>query len=100
MSDTILYNKITKELRCTVCQHQTLSDSETSLAVNLRREIFEQVRAGKTEEEILSFVTTRYGDFVLYQPPFRADTYLLWFGPILMLIFGIFIIIRQCKKSC
>ena len=85
------------ELRCLVCQNQTIADSNADLAVDLRREIRAQIKAGKTDEEILDFMTARYGDFVLYRPPLKATTVLLWFGPALLLLAGLVVLIRVMR---
>lgn len=77
---------ITAELRCLVCQNQTVADSGSGLADDLRREVRQQLAAGKTDREVIEFMTQRYGDFVLYRPPVRAGTWLLWFGPALLLV--------------
>lgn len=69
------------QLRCLVCQNQTISDSNADLAVDLRRQIDEQIRAGRSDREIVDYMVQRYGDFVLYKPPFKATTALLWLGP-------------------
>ena len=74
-----------EKLRCLVCQNQTLADSNAELAGDLRREVREQVSAGKSDAEIVSFLVQRYGDFVLYEPPFKATTALLWIGPFALL---------------
>ncbi len=73
------------ELRCLVCQNQTIADSHADLAVDLRQQIRQQLAQGKTESEILDYMTARYGDFVLYRPPFKASTALLWLGPALLM---------------
>ena len=80
--------RITSELRCLVCQNQTIADSHADLAVDLRREVRELLKQGKSDREIVDYMTTRYGDFVLYRPPFKATTVLLWLGPALMLAIG------------
>jgi cytochrome c-type biogenesis protein CcmH len=80
--------RITSELRCLVCQNQTIADSNASLAVDLRREARALIRQGKSDAEVIDYMTARYGDFVLYRPPLRATTLLLWFGPALMLVLG------------
>jgi cytochrome c-type biogenesis protein CcmH len=85
---------LTQQLRCLVCQNETLADSQADLADDLRREIRTQMKAGKTDQEILAFLTQRYGDFVLYKPPVKATTYLLWFGPFALLIVGVFVLYR------
>ncbi len=80
--------RITSELRCLVCQNQTIADSNAALAVDLRREARELLQQGKSDSEVVDYMTQRYGDFVLYRPPLRATTLLLWFGPALMLVIG------------
>ncbi len=77
------------ELRCLVCQNQTIADSNAGLAVDLRNQTREMLRAGKSEREVLDFMTARYGDFVLYRPPVKSTTALLWFGPPLLLGVGL-----------
>ena len=89
---------LTKELRCLVCQNETLADSQAPLAEDLRREIREQIKAGKSDQEILAYATQRYGDFVLYNPPVKATTYLLWFGPFILLIGGTALLYRYVKR--
>ena len=79
---------VTSELRCLVCQNQTIADSHADLAVDLRREVRELLTQGKSDREIVDYMTARYGDFVLYRPPFKATTVLLWLGPGLMLAIG------------
>ena len=76
------------ELRCLVCQNQTLADSNAPLAVDLRNQVREQLKSGKSERDVVEFLTARYGDFVLYRPPLKATTVLLWFGPLLLLAAG------------
>ena len=80
--------KLETELRCLVCQNQTLADSNADLADDLRREVRELALAGKSDAEIKSYLVARYGDFVLYNPPVKATTWLLWFGPFAMLLGG------------
>jgi cytochrome c-type biogenesis protein CcmH len=77
------------ELRCLVCQNQTIADSNAELAVDLRRQINVQIVAGKSDGEIVDFMVTRYGDFVLYRPPFKATTVFLWLGPVLFVLGGV-----------
>lgn len=81
--------RVASELRCLVCQNQTIADSHADLAVDLRRQVREQIEAGRSDAEIIDYMTARYGDFVLYRPPFKAITVLLWLGPALMLAFGL-----------
>src|SRR5712692_7996889 len=80
---------LTQQLRCLVCQNETLADSRADLAEDLRKEIREQMKAGKSDQEIIAFLTQRYGDFVLYKPPVKPTTYLLWFFPFVLLLGGI-----------
>lgn len=82
------------ELRCLVCQNETLADSQAPLAADLRNQIREQLAAGKSEREVVDFLVARYGDFVLYRPPLKATTVLLWTGPFLFLAFGAFLLVR------
>jgi cytochrome c-type biogenesis protein CcmH len=89
---------LASELRCLVCQNQTIADSNADLAADLRREIREQIQAGKTDAEIRDFMTTRYGDFVLYRPPLKATTVLLWFGPALLLVVGFVVLVRVMRS--
>jgi len=83
------YERLTRELRCLVCQNQTIADSNATLAQDLRREVRELMRDGKTDEEIQAFLTARYGDFVLYNPPVKPRTYLLWAAPGLLVVIGL-----------
>ncbi|HEX5123666.1 MAG TPA: cytochrome c-type biogenesis protein [Rhodanobacteraceae bacterium] len=84
----VRFQALTKQLRCLVCQNESLADSNAPLAADLRRDVFEQMQAGKSDDEIKAWLTARYSDFVLYDPPLRAATLLLWFGPALVLIAG------------
>lgn len=90
------------ELRCLVCQNQTLADSHAPLAEDLRREVREMIAKGMSDREIIDFLVQRYGDFVLYRPPWKASTILLWMGPFLLLIAGatglVFALRRRQKK--
>jgi len=80
--------RIASELRCLVCQNQTIADSNADLAVDLRRQVREMLRKGDDDAKIIQYMTDRYGDFVLYRPPVKATTLLLWFGPAAMLLLG------------
>ena len=91
-------NNLAKELRCLVCQNETLADSQADLAQDLRAQIREQMKAGKTDKEIVTYLTDRYGQFVLYRPPVEPTTYLLWFGPFLFLLGGLAILFRYVKQ--
>ena len=76
------------ELRCLVCQNETIAESPAPLAVDLKNQVREQMKQGRSDREILDFMVARYGDFVLYRPPFKASTLLLWLGPLLLLLAG------------
>jgi cytochrome c-type biogenesis protein CcmH len=89
--------KLSQELRCLVCQNETLADSRADLAEDLRREIRIQIKAGKSDKEIIDFLTSRYGEFVLYRPVVGPKTYLLWFGPFLLLLTGLALLFRYVK---
>ncbi|MGZ8846080.1 MAG: cytochrome c-type biogenesis protein [Pyrinomonadaceae bacterium] len=89
---------LTQQIRCLVCQNETLADSRADLAEDLRKQIREQMRAGKSDQEILAFLTQRYGDFVLYKPPVKKTTYLLWFGPFVLLVGGTAVLYRYLKS--
>lgn len=80
---------ISHELRCLVCQNQTIADSNAELAVDLRNQVREKLQQGMSEKDIVAYMVQRYGDFVLYRPPVKGTTWLLWFGPFLLLIGGI-----------
>jgi cytochrome c-type biogenesis protein CcmH/NrfF len=81
--------KMAAELRCLVCQNQSLADSNADLAVDLRNQVREQMLAGRSDVQIRDWLTERYGDFVLYRPPLRSRTVLLWLGPLLLLVVGV-----------
>ena len=87
------------ELRCLVCQNQTLADSNAALAQDLRNQIREQLKAGKSERDVIDFMVARYGDFVLYRPPFKATTVALWTGPFLLLALGVWLLVRRVRKK-
>ena len=90
--------KLSQELRCLVCQNETLADSRADLAEDLRREIREQIKAGKSDKEIIAFLTERYGQFILYRPRVTPTTYVLWFGPFVLLLAGLAVLFRYIKQ--
>lgn len=90
--------RLSQELRCLVCQNETLADSRADLAEDLRREIREQMRAGKSDKEIIDFLTARYGQFILYKPQVTPTTYLLWFGPFVLLLAGLAVLFYYIKQ--
>ena len=89
---------LANELRCLVCQNQTLADSNAPLAVDLRNQIREQLAAGKSEQDVTAFMVARYGDFVLYRPPLKAATVALWIGPFVFLAFGVWLLARRLAR--
>ena len=90
--------RLANELRCLVCQNQTIADSNAELAVDLRNQVREQLRQGKSEEEILAYMVQRYGDFVRYRPPVKMQTLVLWIGPFLLLAGGVFALMRHLRR--
>jgi cytochrome c-type biogenesis protein CcmH len=99
--DPALERRVTNlahELRCLVCQNQTIADSSAPLAVDLRNQIREQLAAGKSERDVVDFMVERYGDFVLYRPPLKASTVLLWTGPFAFLVVGFYLLIRFLRR--
>jgi cytochrome c-type biogenesis protein CcmH len=90
--------KLAEQLRCLVCQNQTIAESNAELAQDLRKQVREQIAAGKTDEQIIDFMTSRYGDFVLYKPPLKATTVLLWAGPALLLVAGFVVLAGVLRK--
>ena len=88
---------VSEELRCLVCQNQTLADSNAPLAVDLRNQVREKMQAGMSDHDIVEYMVARYGDFVRYRPPLKATTWFLWFGPLLLLVTGIFFLVRRLR---
>jgi cytochrome c-type biogenesis protein CcmH len=87
-----------QQLRCLVCQNQTIAESQADLAMDLKKEIREQIRAGKSDEQIIQFLVARYGDFVLYKPPFMATTVLLWAGPFALMLGGLIVLFVYLRR--
>ncbi len=90
---------LSAELRCLVCQNQSIADSNADLAVDLRRQIREQLGSGRSEGEVRDYMVQRYGDFVLYRPPLKASTLLLWGGPLLLLALGVVLLVRRIRSA-
>jgi len=88
------YQKLTNEVRCLVCQNQTIADSNAALAADLRREIRKMMGEGASRDEVVEFLVARYGDFVLYRPPFQSTTWALWGAPVFLLAIGAVIFVR------
>jgi cytochrome c-type biogenesis protein CcmH len=90
--------KLAAELRCLVCQNQTIADSNADLAVDLRRQVREMLQRGDSPEQVIAFMTQRYGDFVLYRPPVAGKTLVLWIGPGLLLVAGFVVLLAVLKR--
>ena len=98
----VRYQQLTVQLRCLVCQNQNLADSDAPLAQDLRQEIYNMMQAGRTDDEIKQFLIDRYGDFVLYMPPVKSNTLVLWLMPAMLLIGGalvVLIVVRRRKLN-
>ncbi|MCF6324954.1 MAG: cytochrome c-type biogenesis protein CcmH [Gammaproteobacteria bacterium] len=90
------------ELRCLVCQNQSLGDSHSEFAIDMREEIRDQMRQGKNDEQVTDFMVQRYGDFIRFRPPVKSTTFLLWFGPLILLVLGgavLFISLKRRKRT-
>lgn len=97
-AEELRFQLLTKDLRCMVCQNESLADSTAFLAEDLRRDIFRQMQAGKTDAQIKTWLTSRYSDFVLYDPPLRPSTWLLWFSPLLLVLIGTAVLWRILRR--
>ena len=92
------YEHLLEELRCLVCQNQSLADSDADLAKDLRDDVYDIIQSGRSEDEAIRFLTDRYGDFVLYRPPYKLTTFLLWTGPALILVSGLAFLWSQGRR--
>ncbi|EXJ12194.1 MULTISPECIES: cytochrome c-type biogenesis protein [Nitrincola] len=92
------YAQLARELRCPTCQNQNISDSDAPLAADLRRELHRMIESQQTDDQILDFMITRYGDFVHYRPRIAPETYLLWYGPIVLMLIGLGVVLVVAKK--
>jgi cytochrome c-type biogenesis protein CcmH len=90
---------LTEELRCLVCQNQTLADSHADLAVDLKNQVREQLAQGRSDQQVLDYMVERYGDFVLYRPPVKGITWVLWFGPFLLLLGGLALLWLKLREK-
>lgn len=90
--------RISEELRCLVCQNQSLADSHAELAIDLKNQVREKLKQGASEKDVITFMTERYGDFVLYRPPVKATTWLLWFGPGLLMVAGLVALFMRLRQ--
>lgn len=97
-AEELRFQDLTRELRCLVCQNENLADSHAPLAKDLRQQVFEQMQAGKSDAQIKEWLTDRYSDFVLYDPPLRGGTLLLWFGPFVLLLIGAVVVALIVRK--
>jgi len=93
------FKDLIAELRCLVCQNQSLADSDAELAHDLRAEVYAMVQDGQSDAEIVEFLVARYGDFVLYNPPVKPANYLLWFGPFVLLLVAVFLLLRAVRRQ-
>ena len=93
------FHKLTAELRCVMCQNQSLADSNAQIAHDLRREVLDLMRQGKDDAQVKQFLVDRYGEFVLYKPRVEERTWLLWFGPLLVLLAGLAVLALRLKKN-
>jgi len=93
------FKDLIEELRCLVCQNQSLADSDAELAHDLRAEVYDMIQAGKNDEEIVTFLVARYGDFVLYNPPIKPGTWLIWFGPFVLLLIAAIVLMRALRRQ-
>ena len=98
-AEELHFKKLIEEIRCLVCQNQSLADSDAELAHDLRAEVYAMVQDGKTDAEIIEFLVARYGDFVLYKPPVKPSTYLIWFGPFLLLLVAAVLLLRAVRRQ-
>lgn len=97
-AEEVRFQKLTRQLRCLVCQNQDLADSDADLAKDLRKQVFDMMREGKSDEEIKAFLVARYNDFVLYDPPLKPGTYLLWFTPFALVAIGAVAVLRILRR--
>ena len=99
VADQERFQSLTNELRCMVCQNQTIAESNAGLAVDLKKQVAKQINEGKTDEQILNFMEERYGEFVLYNPPVSIENSLLWLTPFVVLIIAVLILISALKRQ-
>ena len=97
-AEEVRFQNLTRQLRCLVCQNQDLADSDADLAKDLRRQVFEMMQSGKSDDQIKQYLVSRYNDFVLYDPPLHAGTWLLWFGPFVLLALGAGVVWRILRR--
>jgi cytochrome c-type biogenesis protein CcmH len=92
------YMSLISQLRCLVCQNESLADSNADLAHDLRVEVYEHMQQGQSDQQVVDFLVARYGDFVLYKPPVKPSTYLLWYGPFVLLALGLILLVKNIRQ--
>jgi cytochrome c-type biogenesis protein CcmH len=93
------FRELIGQLRCLVCQNETLADSDADLAHDLRQEVYEMMKSGKSDQEVIDFLVKRYGDFVLYKPPVKPSTYIIWYGPFVLLGIAALLLMRAVGRQ-
>ena len=93
------YKSLIEELRCLVCQNESLAGSQAELAQDLRREVYALMAQGKSDQEVVDFLVARYGDFVLYNPPVKPSTYMLWYGPLVLAVIALIVVYRSIARK-
>ena len=93
------FKQLSEELRCLVCQNENLASSRADLAQDLRQQLHEMILAGASNDEIVEYMVARYGDFVLYRPPVKSSTWLLWFGPAILAVLAVWVVVRVVKAN-
>jgi len=93
------FKDLIKQLRCLVCQNQSLADSDAELAHDLRAEVYGMMKDGKSDQQVIDFLVARYGDFVLYNPPVKPSTWLIWFGPFVLLLIALWLLVRSLRRQ-
>ena len=97
-AEEVRFQNLTKQLRCLVCQNQNLADSDADLAKDLRKQVFDMMQSGKSDEEIKQYLVARYNDFVLYDPPLKPGTWLLWFTPFALVLIGAGVVVAIRRR--
>ena len=97
-AEEVRFQNLTKQLRCLVCQNQDLADSDADLAKDLRKQVFDMMQSGKSDAEIKQYLVARYNDFVLYDPPLKPGTWLLWFAPFVLVLIGTGVVVTILRR--
>jgi cytochrome c-type biogenesis protein CcmH len=97
-AEEVRFQNLTRQLRCLVCQNQDLADSDADLAKDLRKQVFEMMQSGKSDDEIKQYLVARYNDFVLYDPPLKPGTWLLWFTPLVLVLIGAGVVVSILRR--